>query len=81
MKKRRTGVKLSQESKGKQNRRESKSIIRLANDLQAGTGYKGNYMKHTRDRLANEMTVKRKTQVEAGTEGGDGREKDADLCG
>ena len=41
----------------------SKSIIRLANDLHACTGYKGNHLKRTRDRLANATTgVKRITQ-------------------
>jgi len=34
----------------------SQSIIRLASDLHACTGYKGNYMKRTKDRLANETT-------------------------
>jgi len=36
-----TGRSVSREGKREQNRGESKSIIRLANDLQAGTGYKG----------------------------------------
>ena len=61
MKERRTGVSLSRESKEKQNRRESKSIITLANDLQAGMGYKGNSMKCTRDWLVNEMMGVRRT--------------------
>ena len=42
---------------GGEEQEESKSIIRLTNDLHACTGYKGNHMERTRDRLANETTV------------------------
>jgi len=56
----RTGVSTSRDNKEGRDRNGSKSIIRLANDLHACTGYKGNRMKRTKDRLANETTgVKR----------------------
>jgi len=56
----RTGVSISQDNKEGRDRNGSKSIIRLANDLHACTGYKGNHLRRTRDRLANETTgVKR----------------------
>jgi len=59
----RTGVSISRDNKEGRDRNGSKSIIRLANDLHACTGYKGNHMKRTRDRLANETKgVKRLTQ-------------------
>ena len=54
---RRTEGNLSRENKKGESGSESKSIIRLANDLHACTGYKGNHRKCTRDRLANETTV------------------------
>jgi len=64
-----TGVSISRDNKegrdrnGSKSKGGSKSIIRLANDLHACTGYKGNHLKHTRDRLADETTgVKRITQ-------------------
>jgi len=44
------------------------------NGLYACMGYKGNHMKHTRDRLANEMTV---SDLKQGRRGGD-REEDVD---
>ena len=67
--KERAGMSLSRENRegsrrnGSKSKGGSKSIIRLANDLQACTGYKGNQMKRTRDQLANETTgVKGLTQ-------------------
>ena len=57
MKERGTEGNLSRDNEEGRSRNGSKSIIRLANDLHACTGYKGNHMKRTRDRLANETTV------------------------
>jgi len=54
--KERAGMSLSREKRERSKRNGSKSIIRLANDLHACTGYKGNRMKRTKDRLANETT-------------------------
>jgi len=49
VKERRSGVSLTRDNEEGRNRNGIKSIIRLANDLQAGTGYKGT-TKRTGDR-------------------------------
>ena len=53
------------------------SIIRLANDLRESTGYKGNYMKRTRDRASDmKRQYRGEHELRQGSEGASGREED-----